>query len=78
MVSCFKYEKEGAERRMKLIALLRDVSGLSIDDKMKAGLSIIRDNSLIDIVFQLQPRKLLPFLKKLIEILLFLNFYRSY
>ncbi|XLS44501.1 hypothetical protein HN51_001366 [Arachis hypogaea] len=59
MVSCFKHEKEGAERRMKLIALLRDVPGLSGDDRMKAGLSILRDNSLIDMVFQLQPGELL-------------------
>ncbi|XLS78318.1 hypothetical protein HN51_062543 [Arachis hypogaea] len=65
MVSCFKHEK-GAERRMKLMALLRDVPGLSDDDRMKAGLSILRDNSLIDMVFQLQPRELLPFLKKLL------------
>ncbi|XLS68513.1 hypothetical protein HN51_019536 [Arachis hypogaea] len=66
MVSCFKHEKEGAERRMKLMALLRDVPGLSGDDRMKAGLSILRDNSLIDMVFQLQSGKLLPFLKKLL------------
>ncbi|QHO46642.1 uncharacterized protein DS421_6g189320 [Arachis hypogaea] len=66
MVSCFKHEKEGAERRMKLMALLRDVPGLSGDDRMKAGLSILKDNSLIDMVFQLQPGKLLPFLKKLL------------
>ncbi|RYR00063.1 hypothetical protein Ahy_B07g088110 [Arachis hypogaea] len=66
MVSCFKHEKEGVERRMKLMALLRDVPGLSVDDRMKAGLNIIRNNSLIDMVFQLQLRKLLPFLKKLI------------
>ncbi|XLU98046.1 hypothetical protein S245_012386, partial [Arachis hypogaea] len=50
MVSCFKHEKEGAERRMKLMALLRDVPGLSGDDRMKAGLSILRDNSLIDMI----------------------------
>ncbi|XLT02865.1 hypothetical protein HN51_052216 [Arachis hypogaea] len=66
MVSCFKHEKEGAERRMKLMELLRDVPGLSGDDRMKAGLSILRDNSLIDMVFQLQPGELLPFLKKLL------------
>ncbi|RYR28596.1 hypothetical protein Ahy_B01g052737 [Arachis hypogaea] len=60
------HEKEGAERRMKLMALLRDVPGLSSDDRMKAGLSILRDNSLIDMVFQLQPGELLPFLKKLL------------
>ncbi|XLT09560.1 hypothetical protein HN51_055353 [Arachis hypogaea] len=66
MVSCFKHEKEGAERRMKLMALLRDVPGLSGDDRMKAGLSILRDNSVIDMVFQLQPGELLPFLKKLL------------
>ncbi|QHO20035.1 Myb/SANT-like DNA-binding domain protein [Arachis hypogaea] len=58
--------EKGAERRMKLMALLRDVPGLSDDDRMKAGLSILRDNSLIDMVFQLQPRELLPFLKKLL------------
>ncbi|XLT13057.1 hypothetical protein HN51_058747 [Arachis hypogaea] len=61
-----QHEKEGAERRMKLMALLRDVPGLSGDDRMKAGLSILRDNSLIDMVFQLQPGELLPFLKKLL------------
>ncbi|XLR23556.1 hypothetical protein HN51_069929 [Arachis hypogaea] len=66
MVSCFKHKKEGAERRMKLMVLLRDVPGLSGDDRMKAGLSILRDNSLIDMVFQLQPGELLPFLKKLL------------
>nr|XP_025674506.1 uncharacterized protein LOC112775223 [Arachis hypogaea] len=66
IVSCFKHEKEGAERRMKLMALLRDVPGLSGDDRMKAGLSILRDNSLIDMVFQLQLGELLPFLKKLL------------
>ncbi|QHN78335.1 Myb/SANT-like DNA-binding domain protein [Arachis hypogaea] len=66
MVSCFKNEKEGAERRMKLMTLLRDVPSLSIDDRMKAGLSIVRNNSLIDMVFQLQPEELLSFLKKLI------------
>ncbi|QHO10572.1 uncharacterized protein DS421_15g490850 [Arachis hypogaea] len=66
MVSCFKHEKEGAERRMKLMTLLRDVPGLSGDDRMKAGLSILRDKSLIDMVFQLQPEELLPFLKKLL------------
>ncbi|XLU75151.1 hypothetical protein S245_034204, partial [Arachis hypogaea] len=43
-----EHEKEGAERRMKLMALLRDVPGLSGDDRMKAGLSILKDNSLID------------------------------
>ncbi|RYR25057.1 hypothetical protein Ahy_B02g058696 [Arachis hypogaea] len=41
LVSCFKHEKEGVERRMKLMALLRDVPGLSGDDRMKAGLSIL-------------------------------------
>ncbi|RYR66931.1 hypothetical protein Ahy_A03g013118 [Arachis hypogaea] len=66
MVSCFKHEKEGAERIMKLMALLREVPGLSGDDRMKVGLSILRDNSLIDMVFQLQPEELLPFLKKLL------------
>ncbi|RYR26492.1 hypothetical protein Ahy_B02g060736 [Arachis hypogaea] len=66
MVSCFKHEKEGAERRMKLMTLLRDAPGLSGDDRMTAGLSILRDNSLIDMVFQLQPGELLLFLKKLL------------
>ncbi|RYR26196.1 hypothetical protein Ahy_B02g060374 isoform B [Arachis hypogaea] len=66
MVSYFKHEKEGIERRIKLMALLRDVLGLSVDDRMKASLSIIRDNSLIDMVFQLQLEELLPLLKKLI------------
>ncbi|XLR11293.1 hypothetical protein S83_039231, partial [Arachis hypogaea] len=37
-----------AERRMKLMTLLRDAPGLSGDDRMTAGLSILRDNSLID------------------------------
>ncbi|XLR18884.1 hypothetical protein S83_046796 [Arachis hypogaea] len=67
MVSYFKHEKEGAdERRMKLMTLLRDIPGLSGDDRMKADLSILRDNSLIDMVFQLQLEELLPFLKKLL------------
>ncbi|QHO24481.1 Myb/SANT-like DNA-binding domain protein [Arachis hypogaea] len=61
-----KHEKEGAERRMKLMTLLRDAPGLSGDDRMTAGLSILRDNSLIDMVFQLQPGELLLFLKKLL------------
>ncbi|XLS82007.1 hypothetical protein HN51_047838 [Arachis hypogaea] len=61
-----QHEKEGIERRIKLMALLRDVLGLSVDDRMKASLSIIRDNSLIDMVFQLQLEELLPLLKKLI------------
>ncbi|RYR67343.1 hypothetical protein Ahy_A03g013669 isoform A [Arachis hypogaea] len=66
IISCFKHEKKGAERRMKLMALLRDVPSLSDDDRMKASLSILRDNSLIDMVFQLQLGELLPFLKKLL------------
>ncbi|RYR20060.1 hypothetical protein Ahy_B03g065145 [Arachis hypogaea] len=66
MFSCFKHEKEGVERRMKLMALLRDVPDLNVEDRMKVGLSIIRDNSLIDMLLQLQPGELLPFLKKLI------------
>ncbi|XLS71953.1 hypothetical protein HN51_028818 [Arachis hypogaea] len=55
MVSCFKHEKEGVKHRMKLMALLIDVPGLSGDDRMKASLSILMDNNVIDMVFQLQP-----------------------
>ncbi|MED6197571.1 hypothetical protein PIB30_057705 [Stylosanthes scabra] len=39
IVSCFKHEQEGAERKMKLIALLRDVPRLSIEERMKAALN---------------------------------------
>ncbi|XLR52519.1 hypothetical protein S83_003191 [Arachis hypogaea] len=66
MVSCFKHVKERAERKMKLMTLLRDAPGLCVEDRMKAALSIARNNNLIDIVFQLQPEELLSLLKILI------------
>ncbi|XLR20019.1 hypothetical protein S83_047931 [Arachis hypogaea] len=66
MVSCFKHAKERVERKIKLMALLRDVPGLGVEDRMKAALSIARNNNLIDIVFQLQLEELLSLLKILI------------
>ncbi|MED6174808.1 hypothetical protein PIB30_072449 [Stylosanthes scabra] len=66
IVSCFKHEQEGAERKMKHMALLRDVPGLSVEERMKAALNIAKDNNLIDMVFQLQSEEMLPFLKTLL------------
>ncbi|MED6105891.1 hypothetical protein PIB30_000019 [Stylosanthes scabra] len=66
IVSCFKHEKEGAERKMKLMALLRNVPGLSVEERVKVALKIAKDNHLIDMVFQLQSEDMLPFLKTLL------------
>ncbi|KAF7812895.1 Myb/SANT-like DNA-binding domain protein [Senna tora] len=53
LASCFKHEKEVADRRMKVTDELKLVEGLTDIERMKAGLLITKENNLIDYFFTL-------------------------
>ena len=71
LASClFKYEKEAAEKRNKLMALLKDVDGLTYDQRMKVVIIIAKDSSLTDIIFELEPEDILGFVLEVLNFIL--------
>ena len=51
LISCFKHEKEGAERRMRVIDELKLVEGLTDVERMRAGEIITKDQNQTDYFF---------------------------
>ena len=53
LVSCFKHEKEAVDRRMNVTNLLKEIDGLSIQQRVRAGRIITQDKYLTDYIFTL-------------------------
>ena len=68
LVSCFKHEKEATEKRKKLMALLKEVDGLTYEQRMKAVIIIAKDNSLTDVIFELGSEDTLGFVLEVLNL----------
>ena len=53
LVSCSKHEKEAVDRIMNVTNLLKEIDGLSIQQRVRAGRIITQDKYLTDYLFTL-------------------------
>ena len=67
LVACFKHEKEVAVKRKKLMRLLKNVDGLTYEQRMKAIIIIAKDSSLTDVIFELKLEDILGFVLEVLK-----------
>ncbi|XP_052192351.1 uncharacterized protein LOC127801363 [Diospyros lotus] len=57
LTSCFKHESEGSNRRMSIFEKLMKIEGLTAQERVRVGMTICKDNNIIDFFMQVDPEQ---------------------